>query len=663
MLTCGVSDSGVRVRDPEGVALRVRARDWSHGSVRRNPTGGPDVVVSGSASHFAVPSPLATVTDLDTGNTTTLGPAAASLGTGTFALEVDANIDVTARFSGPATARCGGDWARVAFPDSAPVRLGFRSRVSLPAKTVTVPPSPRGLAAALTHAAATSTATGPERVRPWTRPHPPRFAFDEAAGVDPPDPGTGVTVRLPPQYEALFAAAPLAYYLGARVETAPGADPVVEADGRVFPLDPVTDAAPALLRRTFWLDALVHGTDVFGASLAGADRLAAVGLDPEAVADADVATRLRRYADVPFDRLVDDVPTWHLVVHAEPSARTAVALPYLLDRLALVYPSATTDLPGRELMERSLDEFYRGDVPAVEVVKPDLEPGRVHGWLGPETPIDVFKAVPAAYENRLAYAGRSEDPLTVAVVLNDAAMAGEDDDVAAAYRTHGTVASVDVRRYADVSTRRLANIVESGVDHLHYIGHCETGGLVCADGTLAAADLAESGVRTFFLNACGSYYEGLDLLRKGSVAGAVTFRKVLDEQARTVGETFARLAVRGFSFERAIRLARRRIMMGKDYAVVGDGTHALTRDSTPPLVTRVEADGDRFRVTCEAAHDWTTGSYFRPPIPGNERIHVCGDEATFTLDRETVRRYLEAGPGPVIYEGTFYWPEDLAAAI
>ena len=49
-------------------------------------------------------------------------------------------------------------------------------------------------------------------------------------------------------------------------------------------------------------------------------------------------------------------------------------------------------------------------------------------------------------------------------------------------------------------------------------------------------------------------------------------RPVLDGQAKRVGTAFARLLTRGFAIERALRIASRRTIMNKDYAVVGDGT-------------------------------------------------------------------------------------------
>ncbi len=111
-------------------------------------------------------------------------------------------------------------------------------------------------------------------------------------------------------------------------------------------------------------------------------------------------------------------------------------------------------------------------------------------------------------------------------------------------------------------------------------------------------------------------FEGQTLIEKGSVAGAVTFTKVLNDHAVKVGSTFAKLLVHGFSIERAMCLARRRIMMGKDYAVVGDGTHSLIQGEhrlpTTVTIEELEDTDDQFLVTFDCYSTEATGAYYFP---------------------------------------------------
>jgi hypothetical protein len=142
-------------------------------------------------------------------------------------------------------------------------------------------------------------------------------------------------------------------------------------------------------------------------------------------------------------------------------------------------------------------------------------------------------------------------------------------------------------------------------------------------------------------------------VRAGSVAGAVTFRDVLDEQAATVGATFARLLVRGFCIERALDLARRRIRMGKDYAVVGDGTHALGGTASDPVHARVSTGDDAFDVTVETDVGRRPGG--EVAAPGSDRHLLRGNAVTRRVDRATLGDLLDRPGLPVVHDGEFSW--------
>jgi len=562
------------------------------------------------------------------------------------------------RFDGPATARAAGGGLALSFARPTRVTLGLCVRRRDPSATLTVPPTPAGVATAVTHAAAAHRTTAPVRSLPGLRRHPPAVEIGEEhvpEAVAAATPGTGIEFTVPDDLEAALVVAPLAHYLGADLSVAAGTRPRLRAPeaGVDRVLSPLPEVASAMLRRVFFLDCLVRPAAAPG--LAGEDLLARLDLDPGALRAAAPAERLAAYLDAPVEDVDAALPAWHLATYAAPGEAAVRSLPALLDRRSLVYPPETEPLAGRELVERSLDDFYRGEG-RVDVAKPILRRGDLHGWLAPETPIDVFDSHPAAYGHRPA---AEERPFRAVVVRNDDEMAGEDDDAAAAYRGHDGQAAVVVRQ--SLSRRALADVFASDRDLVHYIGHCEDEGLQCADGYLAVEDLDEVGVRAFFLNACGSYREGRALVRAGSVAGAVTFRDVLDGQATTVGTTFARLLVRGFCIERALRLARRRIRMGKDYAAVGDATYAPAGDGSAPAVVRVREAGESYEVTVEGMPDDAPGGVFRPPIVDAARPHLRGRGAVERLDADDLRTAL-AGTGlPVIHDGGFAWADAFVA--
>ncbi|MFC3476919.1 hypothetical protein [Halobacterium litoreum] len=557
-------------------------------------------------------------------------------------------------------------------PDGAGVN-GERARA--PSATVTIPKTLDGVATALEHAAAAHRTTTPDRATQSMRAHPPSFAFGDAvdvpASVADATPETGIELVVPRSLRALFVTAPLAYYLGADVAVEANVTPRLRAPdvGVSLAFDALTADVPETLARVFWLDCVARSAGPNGdPRLAERDALADLEFDPRAAYDASPDERLRRYLDVPFDRVADRFPEWPLAMHAAPNLGHVRVLPFLLDRLAFVFPPETATLEKQELVSRSLDDFYRGapgPVATVEMLKPKARPGRTQGWLADGAPIDVFKTHPAAYRNHLRYLRRDDDEMSVAVVLNDDSMAGEHDAVADIYAARAQSFPMDVSLHEGLTRDELAGVFESHHEFVHYIGHCEVDGLRCADGHLALADLDETNVETFFLNACGSYYEGLDLVKRGSVAGAVTFRKVLDEQAAKVGTAFARLLVNGFPIETALRLARRRIRMGKDYAVVGDGTQTLSRtdegDARVAYLTS-QPDGD-YRVSWRHLAGSGHGDHYELDGGLADRPRLCGNPAEFTASAADAAAFLDGTDQPAVVDGTFYWADEAAATL
>ena len=539
--------------------------------------------------------------------------------------------------------------------------------------TVTIPRTPAGLAAAVTHAAAAHETTGVGRSLQANRRRPPAIEYGDAidvpAAVADATPETGVELRLPASLRSVFVGAPLAFYLGADVSVTADATPrlLASAAGVDRELGDLTATVPGLLARTFWLDCLVRDAAA-GASLAEADALDDLGLDARRLAAASPADRLAAYLDAPFERVADRFPEWHLAMHVAPTYEHAPSLPYLLDRLALVFPPETASLDRQELVSRSLDDFYRGapgPVASVEMLDPADRPGRTQGWLAEGTPVDAFKTHPAAYRNHDRYRAADRGGMSVAVVLNDRGMAGEHDAVADIYETRAGDLPMDVSLHERLTRRELADLLADHHEFVHYIGHCEVEGLRCADGHLAAADLAETNVETFFLNACGSYHEGMALVEAGSVAGAVTLRKVLDEQAAKVGTAFARLLLAGFPIVAALRLARRRIRMGKDYAVVGDGTQTLaaTDDRGARVAHAERLDDDRYRVAWEHQSLTRHGDGFTTADPAGGLRRLCGNPSTATTDGAGLAEALADADAPVVLDGRFHWADEAAAVV
>ncbi|MEF8757545.1 MAG: hypothetical protein V5A33_04845 [Halobacteriales archaeon] len=678
MIHLEATDSGIRARDHANVEVSVEAREWVVTDEEATLSRPTDAVVAGAAGELRLPPGFVLVEDRDVDRTFELGndTGPLELSSGRYLLDLGASLKTYVAFSGPATVEKTGDFEHliVRFPGRRSVTLGFRSRHEQPADAITVEPTPAGIATALSHLHSAMKTTGPERSFPTLRGHPPRVEVGETTtvpeAIETGTDHTGIEVVAPPSVDHLYVLAPLSYYLQASVTVGDVEAPRLRApaaglDRRLPDLPELQAETAGLLRHVLYLDTLVRNVGPHGTELAELSVLETLPLSPERAYEADPPRRLATYLDVSREALSDHVPEWHLSMYVEPDPERVRSLPFLLDRMSLVFLPETTDLTGKELLEQSLDDFYRfgNSVADVDVVNPMLQDGRIHGWLADGIPIDVFKAVHAGFENRLDYLEDGGDGMDVAVVLNDEEMDSEHGEVARIYRERAAdlPMSVTVHRFLDRD--ELAAVFEADNDFVHFIGHCEQAGLRCPDGTLAVADVEESNTQTFFLNACGSYHEGMELLRKGSVAGAVTFREVLDEQAGKVGTAFARLLVEGFSFARAMQLARRRIMTGKNYAIVGDGTHRLTQSrSLNPFVFHLRGGPDRYELSVDSYSTWSVGgAYYVNLDADGPGLRLAGNQATFELMPAELVEFLERTSEPVIHDGDLRWSTEVAA--
>ncbi|MEZ3115476.1 hypothetical protein RYH80_06045 [Halobaculum sp. MBLA0147] len=483
----------------------------------------------------------------------------------------------------------------------------------------------------------------------------------------------------------------------------------------------------ALLRRCFYLDCVARGAGPHGGPLAAAGTLDELGLDAERLYEAPLAERVRRYLAAPFETVTDEFPEWHLSVSVAPRYEHVPTLQALLPDLPHVFRPAGRELSETEWLELSVEDRLGRDRPTtgdttalargrttdggtgtlgrgvevddtetttrevsnddtetttrevsnddtetttrevsnVELVRPRPRPGRTRGWLADGVPVGGFEIVPAAYENRAQYLDDGEGPLRVVAVLNDASMRAEHDRAVAHYESRADRLNADVTVRRNLSTAELARTFEAESDLLHFVGHRDEAGLACPDGHLATSSLSTSRARTFFLNACGSYPEGRTLIEKGSVAGGVTFERVLDDQAARVGTTFARLMVLGFSVQRGLDYARRQILTPRDYAVVGDGSHVVAQNDSlvPPRRWLFDDGDDRYRLLIDAAEIWAHGGESRSTLVDDDERYLYGRERVYTLEPATLDRYLATAEAPIVYDERLWWPADLRAEL
>lgn len=683
-----VESTGARlvVVDGEKNEVVIGTESWRHTAIAPRLDRRVDGTVSGETRALEFPASAVTVERAGDPGWTTFDEATDSmqLREGSHVIQVETNVGVYVAFTGTARlGRRGWDGSvRLTFEAPTAVTLGFRSQVTQPRHTITVPRTLDGAASAVRYLSSAIEIDTADKSYPTLRVHPPGIAFGPR--VDVPEAVyreasfSSVTVELPRSVEPLLVVSPLVYYLQADVAFVD--EPHVSVDAP--PLDdpvtlgtdePLESAVARLLHRVFYLDCLVRNAGPYAADLAELPLAEELGLDIESLYGASTADRLQAYLELPYGRIRSRLPAWHLATVVEPRLGHVRALPHLLDRMSLLQPPRPVRVAPGRLVTASVRAAYaprrrgRATPSRYDLVRNETRLGRVQGWLAPGTPVDAFRTSVAAFENRFAYHDRGASARRVRVVINDESMLEERDAVAAIYRERADELPIDVTVEASLTREELADRLGGRMDFLHYIGHCDDGGLRCDDGTLPVSAVERTGVRTFFLNACGSFEEGLELIERGSVAGVVTLHDVLNPQATAVGTTFARLVMYGYHVSLALALARRFSIVNRFYTVVGDGSHKLSQGTySVPGIARLSEPSDpsrgyRYSTTSVSlqAHD----GIFVPNVAADPEHGLFGNYLDFELGRDELLEYVRRSEMPILWRNSLYWPEELVAAL
>ncbi len=562
------------------------------------------------------------------------------------------------------------DETAVTFDGRTGVTFGWASRVDYPEHTVSVPRSVDGVARYLTVASGVIADTTPDRTWPNIRDHPPRLQFGDEQipeELESERPETGIRLLVPREngLQTVLPLAPLVHYLGAEVVVSPGTEPTLDLDGDAWWLgrsaEEADRQASLLLKRVFYLDCLARAAGPYGEELPQQPVIRELGLDADNLYEMPLVGRVRRYLDTSFEDVANEFPDWHLGVHVDPTYEQLSAVPSHLNRLADIYCPESAQLTLAEQMAWSLDNaFSRGDSePEEPTVVDPADRAQTVGWAGPHVAVGAFNYFPEVFDNKSAYVD-AEDSLSVVVVNNSAGMFEEHQQVIQNYNERVEdmpIMELDVHSMLDPEA--LAEVFEAGADLVHYIGHCDDRGLKCPEGRfLHTASLRESRAETFFLNACGSFDQGRELIRRGSVAGAVTRVESSNLRATQVGNDWSRLMANGWSAERGLDVARRVTDSPGNYVLIGDGPHTLTpSDAYVPVEIRAEKESDReFRVTVDKAGPRSIGSESKLWA---DKFSTCieGGIREFSISTQGLRReYNEIdSDSPIVMDNALIW--------
>lgn len=630
----------------------------------------------------------------------------ASFPRGTHAIELSGPLKLYLVVEGPFDVEKRVEDATVQFDEARTVAVGARSYHERPAATVTTTDDPSDLARAVSTFGSALKTTGSDRAYPTLRGHPPALEVGEALsipkGLDPP--ASDVRIAVPSTLEAVCTVGSLAYYLGCPVEI--GSAPTLVVDDSEYCLSSPDGFGPAVervLKRTFFLDCLVR--------TAGPRRVPQyerrlleprLDVDVADLYEQSAADRLKRYMEVPYERVVEHLPTWKVNASIEPSDDGIESLPFLANDLAVIdvrdrsaHPTAdefarsgrfgTTDDCGHPASEPSngwpgsdgstVADALAGATdrrPSWLTARDACNTGGLAGlgsdgpieraWIGEGVRPSASKAMPEAFRNRLGRMRRESD-VEIVVVCNDPEMLEEQDVAREVYGSRKDL-PFDVTFYDGLRSDQLELVLESDVDYLHYIGHVDDDGFECTDGTLDARTLDTVAVDVVFLNACRSYEQGVALIERGAVAGVVTQDDVINSGAVRIGKTMARLLNLGFPLRSALNIAKDRSIVGSQYLLVGDGNADISQArGLVPVLAAIESTGEgtyRLDITTHPTRWAGLGSQFRPALEDcNEVFLAPGRIPAFELSATALEDYLATGTFPVVLDGEFTWSDDV----
>ncbi|KTG09037.1 hypothetical protein AUR64_14640 [Haloprofundus marisrubri] len=600
-----------------------------------------------------------------------------SLPDGEYAIELCTPIKMYLRVSSELTVDRTNQ--SLDFGEETTVLLGARSHHEHPAGTITVTDSVEDAMRAVSLFGSAVKTTSPERSYPTLRGHPPTVELGDSfeAPEDIVAPETGIRIELPRERSYVYAAAPLAYYLGARVE--PGSVPRLVTDSgfehRLDTPDGVERELEHVLRHVFFFDCLCRTEGLYQVDLHERRAVeSTVDIDFERLYGLPSDERLEAYLSVPYETLEPHQPEWKLVSHVAPSAQSAELLPFLVDDLAIVRtPTQTKTTAAPQIQVDAVQEFLRdGDEftrstasqpSSMEFVEPESADAVEQAWVGEGTPVGANKATIEAYRNRLSRT-MADDDIDIVVVCNDTQMSEERDDIDQVYGSREEL-PFDVQIHRSLTTDELTEVLREETEFLHYIGHIDQGGFECTDGRLDARELDDVRVDAFLLNGCTSYEQGLSLIEAGAIGGIVTLSDVINSGAVRIGSTLARLLNGGFPLSVALETARGESIVGSQYVVVGDGGLAITQaESGTPLLCVVEEHENKGQYSIQIRGYPTDrsgmGGLIVPYVSNNEEYTLnSNSQLSFEVSKSELAEFLQLEGMPVRLRHELRWSDEI----
>ena len=298
-----------------------------------------------------------------------------------------------------------------------------------------------------------------------------------------------------------------------------------------------------------------------------------------------------------------------------------------------------------------------------EFVQPNPVNTVEHAWVGAGVPLGANKATLDAYHRRLEAGAVERSRISVLVVCNDEQMRAE-GAVADRYGLRDMV-QFDIEVRHDLTRAEMRGALAADVDFLHYIGHVDDRGMQCTDEYLDLTDEELAvGVSAFLLNACQSYQQGEPLVHRGSRGGIVTLTDVANSPATQLGHIIARLMNSGFNLRTALHVAKRELITGHQYIVVGDGgtTICQSRSGRAVVITVTDCTNTGYDVSTEVYPNGPHGLGTLTTVNLNavtSDYYVPADISARDVRRDDFQSFLELETLPVFMNDELTWTDSL----
>ncbi|MDS0243177.1 MULTISPECIES: hypothetical protein [unclassified Haloferax] len=553
---------------------------------------------------------------------------------------------------------------------SSRVTLGVRSFHENPAGIVYIGDDPEDLMSGVSLLGSALKTLSPERSFPTLRGHPPLIQFGDSFSA-PPEikrPDVDIQIVVPPTRTNIFSVASLAYYLGA--EVVPGSSPRIIAGGVEYPISEgqFEQEVNRLLRQLVFLDCITRTEGYYQIDLYERQELEKHLTLPWCdLYDRPLEERTQTYLDVEYETVKPYIPTWGLTADLSPQLTNAQALPFLANDLALIRVSESecewippTPDNVSDLLRGSCDRTTR-TTDSENIFTPTEAETLEHVYLGNGYPLDSSKATIESYYRRLDRSTPSTTDIQVHVVCNDDEMS--DEEVVESFYGVRDMFDFDVELHYGLTTCQMRELLSEPSDFVHFVGHITENGIQCPDGYLDTHSLAEVNTKAFLLNACRSYEQGMELVRKGSLGGIVTLAEVSNTPAVRVGRALARLLNHGFPLRAALAVAKKKSLTGYQYIVVGDGSLQLVQTETGSAMTveveRLEGDVCDVSFRTFPTPGYGVGAIMSPNIDtdGLRFLHP-GSTKTFEIAIAELHQLLSQENLPVEMDGHVYWSDE-----